>query len=497
MRLLPDSLVGRTVVVLLVGLVLSQSVALGIYSGNRLDTLISVGGQAAAERVASIVQLVANAPASERSHMLRNLDAPGVRSAWSSEPLVEEQGDDPVAEQLRGLVRQRLQVHEVRVAIGRRGDGGGFVRGEGGGFARNEGGGAGRGGSGGGMGQHRVPVPAPSGADGTPPQVQHMSPGFNRMWHGVPFDEVVRIAVKLDDHSWINFVAPLDAAESLWAPRFVLSLTVMAVLTAVLLVLALRRVARPFATFAAAAERLGVDVNAPPLAEKGPREVRGAAHAFNVMQDRLRRFVEDRTQMLAAISHDLRTPITRMRLRAEFVEDDEQRDKMLADLAEMEAMISATLAFARDDAAQEPRRAVDIAAILQGLADDFSASGATVSYDGPDHLSLPAKPSALKRALSNLVDNAVKYGGCAEIRLRRADRRVIAEIIDDGPGIPPEEREKVFQPFYRLERSRSRDTGGTGLGLAIARTAIRGQGGDVEMDNRPEGGLVARVVLPG
>ena len=324
-----------------------------------------------------------------------------------------------------------------------------------------------------------------------------MSPGFNRMWHGVPFDEVVRIAVKLDDHSWINFVAPLDAVESLWAPRFVLSLTVMAVLTAVLLVLALRRVARPFATFAAAAERLGVDVNAPPLAEKGPREVRGAAHAFNVMQDRLRRFVEDRTQMLAAISHDLRTPITRMRLRAEFVEDDEQRDKMLADLAEMEAMISATLAFARDDAAQEPRRAVDIAAILQGLADDFSASGATVSYDGPDHLSLPAKPSALKRAMSNLVDNAVKYGGRAEIRLRRTDHRVIAEIIDDGPGIPPEEREKVFQPFYRLERSRSRDTGGTGLGLAIARTAIRGQGGDVEMDNRPEGGLVARVVLPG
>ena len=494
MRLLPDSLVGRTVVVLLVGLVLSQSVALGIYSGNRLDTLISVGGQAAAERVASIVQLVANAPASERSHMLRNLDAPGVRSAWSSEPLVEEQGDVPVAEQLRGLVRQRLQVHEVRVAIGRRGDGGGFVRGEGGGFARNEGGGVGRGGSGGGMGQHRVPVPTP--ADGTPPQVQHMSPGFNRMWHGVPFDEVVRIAVKLDDHSWINFVAPLDAAESLWAPRFVLSLTVMAVLTAVLLVLALRRVARPFATFAAAAERLGVDVNAPPLAEKGPREVRGAAHAFNVMQDRLRRFVEDRTQMLAAISHDLRTPITRMRLRAEFVEDDEQRDKMLADLAEMEAMISATLAFARDDAAQEPRRAVDIAAILQGLADDFSASGATVSYDGPDHLSLPAKPSALKRAMSNLVDNAVKYGGRAEIRLRRTDHRVIAEIIDDGPGIPPEEREKVFQPFYRLERSRSRDTGGTGLGLAIARDIATSHGGDITLSKAPIGGLRAVVRIP-
>lgn len=490
MRLLPDSLVGRTVVVLLVGLLLSQLVALAIYSGNRLDTLISVGGQAAAERVSAIVQLVANAPESERPRMLRNLDAPGMRFAWSREPLIEEQGDDPTAEQLRALVRMRLKVNEVRVAIGRRGDGTGS------GFARGEAVAPGPGRGGGiGLGPRRGGPPSGEAADSHMPHGG--GPGWNRMWHGVPFDEVVRIAVQLDDSTWINFVVPLDVVESLWGPRFILSLVVLVVLMTALLVLALRRVARPYATFAAAAERLGVDVNAPPLPEKGPREVRAAASAFNVMQGRLRRFVEDRTQMLAAISHDLRTPITRMRLRAEFVEDDEEREKMLADLAEMEAMIAATLAFARDDAAQEPRRAVDMAAMLQGLADDFAASGHDVAYDGPDHLQLQAKPTALKRTLANLIDNAVKYGGHAEVTLRRAAGKVVAEIADSGPGIPPEEREKVFHPFYRIERSRSRDTGGTGLGLAIARTAIRGQGGDVVLDDRPQGGLVARVILPG
>lgn len=475
MRLRPDSLVGRTVVVLLVGLLFSQALALMIYAGNRLDTLISVGGQAAAERVAGITQRLLDVPASDRPHLLRGLEGRGLRLALSSEPLVDQQDDDPVAERIRSLMRSRLEVSEVRVAVGRRGDGLGRVEGRGPPAQRERPG----------------PPPAAGGDQGV-----HAGPGWHRMWHGVPFDEVVRIAIRLDE-GWINFVAPLESMDSLWAPRFVLSLVVLVVLMTVLLVLALRQVARPYATLAAAAERLGLDVNAPPMPETGPREVRSAAHAFNVMQDRLRRFVEDRTQMLAAISHDLRTPITRMRLRAEFVDDDEQRDKMLADLAEMEAMLSATLTFARDDAGQEPVRSVDLAAMLQGLADDFAAAGHDAAYDGPDHLALRAKPTALKRALANLIDNAVKYGGRADIRLSRGDGRVVAEIADAGPGIPPDEAEKVFHPFYRLERSRSRDTGGSGLGLAIARSAVRGQGGDVTVENRPQGGLLARVVLPG
>ncbi len=461
-RLWPDSIVGRTVLVLLVGLLLSHTVALAIYSGNRVDTLINIGGRAAAERVAGIIQLVEEAPAAERRTLLRALDVPGLRVRWTTEPLIVEQSADPLALRVREVVRQRLGVDEVRVALGapeQPPEGGGFGRG------------FGRPGDG-----HR--------------------PHLHRMWHGGPLGDVVRVAVRLSDGSWLNFMAPLDMIDSLWRPRFVLSLAVMAVLVMLIGVWALRRATRPFATFAAAAERLGVDVAAPPLPETGPREVRGAAHAFNVMQGRLRRFVEDRTQMLAAISHDLRTPITRMRLRAEFVDDDEQREKMLADLAEMEAMIAATLAFARDDAASEPHRPMDLGSLLQGLADDFAETGAAVAYHGPQSLAIRGRPAALKRAFANLVDNAVKYGGGAEIGLSTADGLAVVEIADRGPGIPEAEREKVFAPFYRLERSRSRETGGSGLGLAVARSILRGHGGDIALAARPGGGLTARAALP-
>jgi signal transduction histidine kinase len=301
----------------------------------------------------------------------------------------------------------------------------------------------------------------------------------------------LRISVRLGDDSWLNVIAPMDGGETMWQPRFLgLLLTALAIVTGVAL-WAVGRAARPFATFAAAAERLGTDVAAPPLSETGPREIRATAHAFNVMQGRIRRFVEDRTQMLAAISHDLRTPITRMRLRAEFVEDDEQRAKMLADLEEMEHMIAATLAFARDDATREERRPVDVAALVQGLAEDMG-----VGYDGPDSVVLPAGAMALKRLVANLLDNARKYGGTARARLAADAAQVVLTIDDDGPGIPESEFERVFAPFVRLEGSRNRQTGGTGLGLSVARAAARAHGGDIVLANRPEGGLRVQLVLP-
>jgi signal transduction histidine kinase len=224
--------------------------------------------------------------------------------------------------------------------------------------------------------------------------------------------------------------------------------------------------------------------------------VRKAAVAFNVMQGRIRRFVEDRTQMLAAISHDLRTPITRLRLRAEFVDDDEQRAKMLADLEEMEGMIAATLAFARDDAAREPRVRVDVASLVQGLVEDMAAAGGAASYTGPDTLVAEARPSALKRAVANLVDNGAKYGGAVRAYLSESPDEVVVTLDDDGPGIPEADHERVFAPFVRLETSRSRDTGGTGLGLAVARAAARAHGGDIRLANRPEGGLRVTLTLP-
>jgi len=257
-----------------------------------------------------------------------------------------------------------------------------------------------------------------------------------------------------------------------------------------------RRMTRPLRRFAAAADRLGVDVDAPPLPERGSRELRRATKAFNQMQERLRRFIKDRTQMMAAISHDLRTMLTRLRLRAEFIDDEEQKQKALADLNEMEHMLNATLSFARDDSASEPRTRLDLVPMLETMCNDFADMGKKAQFQGPDRLAIEGRPIALKRAFGNLMENAINYGGSVEVRLTDTSAGVRIDFCDRGPGIPDAEKEEVFAPFYRLESSRNRETGGTGLGLSVTRSIIRSHGGDVVLLDAPEGGLIAQVTLP-
>ncbi|MBX7200697.1 MAG: HAMP domain-containing protein [Rhodospirillaceae bacterium] len=295
---------------------------------------------------------------------------------------------------------------------------------------------------------------------------------------------------------WLNARVLLNVGEPQGQYLPFLWLTAISVLVGLIAFWGVRSATFPLSTFASAAERLGVDVNAAPLGEGGPSEVSRAARAFNTMQTRLQRFIQDRTQMLAAISHDLRTPITRLRLRAEFIDDDTQRRKMLTDLDEMEAMISATLVFARDDAANEMATEVDAAAIVAVVCFDHKAAGKDVVYTGPDSLGLYARPLAFKRAITNFIDNAVKYGSRARVIVEPHGADVAIHIDDDGPGIPVVDMERVFAPFTRLERSRSRQTGGTGLGMTIGRNAIRSMGGDVYLTNRPEGGLRVTISLP-
>ncbi len=214
------------------------------------------------------------------------------------------------------------------------------------------------------------------------------------------------------------------------------------------------------------------------------------------MQDRLRRFVDDRTQMLAVMSHDLRTPLNRLRLRAEFIEDEEQQRKVFIDLEAMNAMIDATLDFARDDFKREARRLVDLGVLIEDICEDAFDAGASVTYSGLRGVNICCRPNAVNRIVANLVDNAVKYGGGARVGLSRKPGCVIVTVDDDGPGIPAEEQEKVFMPFYQLDRSRNRDFGGVGLGLSIVRTIAREHGGDVTLANRMGGGFQARVELP-
>lgn len=301
---------------------------------------------------------------------------------------------------------------------------------------------------------------------------------------------------------WLTISSTLPPVLPWRSPGFASAFIVMTLLGALMITWAVRRLLLPVRTLAAAAEALGRDVaNAPPLPETGPIEIVIAAVAFNTMAARVRRFVADRTFLLTAIGHDLRTPITRLKLRAEYMEDEEQRLKMLADLDEMEAMVAATLAFGRDAATTEPVARIDLASLLRTILDD-AADGdpdhaEALSYTGPEHLPVLARPLALKRALANLIGNALKYGEAAAVTLHAPVRGVARiDIEDRGPGIPAEEMERVFEPFHRLETSRNRETGGSGLGLSIARNILRAHGGDILLANRPERGLRVSVTLP-
>jgi signal transduction histidine kinase len=273
----------------------------------------------------------------------------------------------------------------------------------------------------------------------------------------------------------------------------------LASLLSVTIVIALwtaRRLARPIREFARAAERLGVDLPAPSLAVRGPQELRSTIQTFNRMQERLRRFLEDRTQMLAAISHDLRAPLARLRLRAELVADGEQQRKMFDDLDSMNAMIESTLAFARDNARQEPRTLVDLGVLVGDVCEDAGDSGEKVAYAGQRGIEVPCRPTLIRRAVANLIDNAVKYGESARVKIVHETGRVVIVVDDDGPGIPADEQEKVFAPFYRREAARNPAKAGVGLGLSIARTVAREHGGDVTLRNRDGGGLSALIELP-
>lgn len=260
---------------------------------------------------------------------------------------------------------------------------------------------------------------------------------------------------------------------------------------------AVRIATRPLSRMAEAARRLGeAPEHSPPLDIRGPTEVTQAAAAFNHMQQRVREHIAERTRILAAISHDLQTPITRLRLRAEMIEDDGLRTRFQADLDAMQALVREGLDYARSRDNTAPLQPVDVNGLLEALCSDAADMGWSVALHGRAAQPCPAQPVALRRALWNLVENGVKFGKRVEIVVEDSPTFALVRIRDHGPGLPEAELEKVFEPFYRTEASRSRETGGTGLGLAIARNLLRAQGGDVRLANAPGGGLEATVTLP-
>lgn len=304
------------------------------------------------------------------------------------------------------------------------------------------------------------------------------------------------LVVQLSDGSWLMFSA---AARSWglgeWQRNLILIVLVL-ISTVLVALIATRHLAKPLRHFAEGARRFGADFGAPPIEPVGPIEIRQVIVAFNAMQGQLQHFINDRTQMLAAISHDLRTPLTRMRLRGEFIEDSEQQQRLFRDVDEMQAMINASLEFFRDDARLEQATSFDLAELLRTLTDDYRDQSIDIAISSPQHLVFFGRPMGIKRVVGNLLDNAVKYAQEPTIELSADDQQVTLLVLDRGPGIAPESQEQVFAPFFRLEGSRNKNTGGVGLGLSAARAIVLGQGGTLTLCNRPDGGLEVKVLLP-
>ena len=326
---------------------------------------------------------------------------------------------------------------------------------------------------------------------------ERLGPGFQLAMLPAAAEGTQRIAVRLPDGQVLTARLPPRLALPLWGGP--LAITVLFVVLSVTLlgVWAARALRRPLADFARAAESFSLEGDVAALPERGPQEVRAVAKALNRMRERIRRLVDDRTRMLAAMGHDLRTPITRLRLRGEFIDDAELRGQMLRDLDQMRAMTDGVLSFLRDGQSREALTSIDLASDLQTICDQFTDTGYAVSYAGPAHAAVVGRPDELQRAVANLVDNAVRHGTSAVVRLSDTPQAYIIEVEDDGPGIPDESKQAMLEAFVRGEPARTMDErAGFGLGLSIARAVAEAHGGALTLHDRAPHGLIARITLP-
>lgn len=460
---LPNSLTGQALLILVVGLMISHAIGFTIYSLDRHEVVATTEATDFAERIAGVIALLRKIPPQWREDVVRGSDSRVFRVSLDLSPAVTEPpSEENVIAEVVGFLRQQLpdwEPERIRVAL-------------------------------------RNPLGAPqpiSPASGT--RIGFAAP-LGAPAGASDLNDYLHASLRLDDGDWLNFVGPLPQMQSN-LPRsagvYVFSVAAGVGLVALWLVF---RVTAPLSAFAAAADRFGKTIRAEPLPENGPLEVAQASRALNDMQRRLCRLIDNRTLMLAAISHDLRTPVTLLRLRAELMSDSVEQQKVLGTLDEMEAMIAAALDFSKGAFSEEPQRHVDVAALLGSLCDDLADSGAPIELTPPGQVLYLCRRVALKRAFSNLIDNAVKYGGVARVRIDERPEAIVITIEDDGPGVAEEQLEQIFAPFFRVDASRSKGAGGIGLGLTISQAIVEGHGGDIHVENGSDRGLVVRVSLP-
>lgn len=451
------SLRGQLVLLIIGALLIAQTISLWLFVDERSLAVRAAIGAEAAGRAANVALLIEEAPPELRSSILRAADSPLVRFDIGEEPTVDHLNHfdgGAVEARIRTLLGS-ASARDVRVELH---EANGDLR----------------------------PM------SNVEPSLDHMHP---KLTHNHLTAIEMTLSIELEDGLWLNVDTRFQRPPLQWPLLSTLSfgITAAIILAAVCWYL-LSHLTYPLRKVSEAAERFGRGENADPLPETGPTEIQELTGAFNQMQERLTRFAADRTRIMAALGHDLRSPLTALRVRAELVDDDETKNAMISSIEEMQEMVETTLAFARGMAVSEPFETVELGPFLDQLNADMLG---TFEIGGTrEDVTLQVRPGALRRALRNVIENAIRYGGSAAVSFDADQDSAIIEVCDDGPGIPEDELEEVFEPFFRLERSRSRTTGGTGLGLSIARTLLRASGGDIVLSNRRQGGIRAKISLP-
>lgn len=451
-----QSLRGQLILLLVGVLLAAQVVSLFFFVDERSMAVRAAIGSEAAGRAASVARLLEEAPPDLHAAILRAANSPLVRFEMTQAPRVERHSHrdgGPVVQRIRTLLGDtverdiRADVHEVEGSM--------------------------------------LPLP-------------HLSPDMAEMHTAMMQGELsaieMSVSIALAGGDWLNVETRFERPPIQWA----WGSTVTFVITAVVLLATgfwflMTRITGPLRRLAVASEQLGRGEDMQPIAPSGPLEVRDLTQAFGIMQERLTRLVDDRTRMLAAIGHDLRSPLTALRIRTEMVDDVETRERMTASIEEMQGMLDATLSYARGVNSSEAPECFEMGEFLEGI--NHALPSQVTLKSGPEAL-VSVRPFAMRRALRNLIENAQRYGRNVLVSHAIHDNLVDIRIEDDGPGIPDDQLEQVFAPFYRMEQSRSLDTGGHGLGLSIARSILRAHGGDVVLANADAHGLIATVSLP-
>ncbi|MBZ9672038.1 ATP-binding protein [Mesorhizobium sp. ES1-3] len=464
-RFLPQTLPVWVLLIVIAGLLISQVATLYIVSRDRAATNDVVDLYRLNDRAFSLVQLMSGATPEERKATAAGLFNSTYALTVSDTPAVTSSiaGDDELAE-LEDILVGRLSKFGITDARVRRDP------------------------------ATREADDATGAAPG--PDIGQVERDLLVLAADFAQSEKLTASLRFADGQWLNFTEPITPVGPILSFDSLPLYALIAGLVVIMSIWSLRRLTAPYRMMETAVNRIGNDLKSPPVTESGSREVRAAAKAINAMQARLREYVEDREHLAAALAHDLRTPITRMRLRLELLRRSPARQALVHDLADIESIASSVIDFAKFEVTEEKPERIDFWSLVESVADSYE----TVSFDNDDArprgLICMARPVALKRCVTNLVENAVTYGTKAHLGLSRSEGTITLAIRDEGPGIPQAQIDAVFGSFVRLEQSRNRQTGGLGLGLTIARNIARAAGGEVRLSNHPDGGLLTELRLP-